>query len=138
MPSLKSNDGKIVVFFDGYCGLCNGAVDFLILRDKQNKFIYSPLQGEYIKTLKTDVNIKNLETLYVFDGQIIYEKTLAWRLLATELGGVWKWLAKLSFVLPLFVCDKIYDFIAKHRYKFFGRREVCRRPTAEEQKLFLP
>ena len=142
-PTIQFNvlqnkqDKKIVVFFDGFCGLCSWAVDFLIARDKHKKFKYSPLQGEHVKSLGLSLDLQNLDTLYVYDGEELLAKTKAWRFLAFKLGGIWKFLALLSFVVPLFVWDLIYDFIAKNRYKIFGKRETCRLPTPEEQELFL-
>lgn len=134
----SNQDKKIVVFFDGYCGLCSWAVDFLIVRDKHKKFRYSPLQGEYIKTLGLNLNLEKLDTLYVYHDGVTYEKTHALRKLAIGLGGVWNVLGILSIILPVFIWNFIYDRIAKNRYKIFGKRETCRLPTPEEQDLFLP
>lgn len=126
-----------IVFFDGYCGLCSWAVDFLMARDKQKKFKYSPLQGEYIKNLAINIDISNLDTLYVYDGQRLLTKTKAWRILAYELGGIWKVLSICSKIIPIFILDSIYDLIAKHRYKFFGKKENCRLPTPDEREFFF-
>ena len=135
---------KIVVFFDGYCGLCSQAVDFLIARDSQRKFLYSPLQGDFVRELnyrldskELQINPNNLQTLYVYDGKVVLEKTKAWQKLATELGGPWKVLARISFVIPNFILNLAYDVISKNRFKFFGKRETCRLPTTEEHHLFL-
>lgn len=137
MHKQSKENPFIIVFFDGYCGLCSWAVDFLIARDKHKKFKYSPLQGEYVKSLGLKLNLQNLDTLYVHDGEHLLAKTKAWRLLAFKLGGFWKFLAFLSYILPLFVWNFIYDLIAKNRYKIFGKRETCRLPTPEEQDLFI-
>lgn len=137
MHDRSKKSPYIIVFFDGYCGLCSWAVDFLMARDKNKKFKYSPLQGEYIKTLGLDLNLQDLQTLYVHDGKILLQKTKAWRFLAFQLGGPWKFLASMSYVFPLFFLDFIYDLIAKNRYKIFGKRETCRLPTVDEQDLFL-
>ncbi len=126
-----------VVFFDGFCGLCSGAVDFLIARDTQKKFKYSPLQGEYIKALNVNIDTNNLDTLYVYDGFKIFEKTKAWTLLAYELGGFWKFLSICSKIVPVFILDFFYDLIARYRYKIFGKKETCRLPSPEQRDLFL-
>ena len=128
---------KYVVFFDGYCGLCNRSVDVLIKSDTQRKFQYNPLQGEYIKTLDVDIDLNNLKTLYVYDGCKLISKTKAWRTLADELGGVWGMLATISRVIPVFILDFVYDLIAKSRYRIFGERSSCRMPTPEERDLFI-
>jgi predicted DCC family thiol-disulfide oxidoreductase YuxK len=131
------SDSRYIVFFDGYCGLCSWAVDFLIARDKQKKFKYSPLQGQYIKKLNIELNVLNLETLYVYDGKNILSKTKAWQVLAYELGGVWKFLSVVSKIIPIGLLDLIYDVVAKNRHKFFGKLDTCRLPTPEQRELFL-
>lgn len=138
MHKQSKENPFIIVFFDGYCGLCSWAVDFLMARDKHKKFKYSPLQGQYVKSLGLNLNLEKLDTLYVYHDGITYEKTHALRKLAVELGGVWDVLGIISIIFPVFVWSFIYDQIAKNRYKIFGKRETCRLPTAEEQDLFLP
>lgn len=135
-----------IVFFDGHCGLCNKAVDFILKRDQKNYFKFSPLQGQYIQSLISNpaislnlkaVDLKNLNTIYVYDGHQFYSKTKAIRRIAKGLGGGWAVLAFCSQILPLFVCDWIYDRVAANRYRFFGQSEHCRVPTKAQQQKFI-
>lgn len=105
--------------------------------------MFSPLQGEYIKKIKTNdnlknINLNNLDTLYVYDGQKILSKTKAVRLIGKNLGGVWKFISLISQALPLIICNWIYDLVAKNRYKIFGQTETCRLPSPSEASKFYP
>lgn len=84
-----------------------------------------------------DIDLKNLKTLYVYDGHKLLSKTKAWRTLADELGGVWGVLATVSRIIPVFILDFFYDLVAKSRYRVFGERPDCRIPTPEERDLFI-
>jgi predicted DCC family thiol-disulfide oxidoreductase YuxK len=132
----KIKEGTIV-FFDGVCGLCNASVDFLIREDTTARLKYSPLQGETIKKYSSNVDIKNLNTLYVWNGERMLSKSEAWVWLMSNLGGLWTLLSISLKIVPLSVLDLIYDYIARNRYKFFGQRDTCRLPSATERKLFL-
>lgn len=126
-----------IIFFDGVCGLCNRFVDFVIPRDKKRRFRYAPLQGE---TAKNKIgHLTELQTLksvvYYEDGKT-YTRSSAVLQIVAQLGGPW-WLAKIFFLVPRFLRDHIYEFIAEHRYQWFGKRETCRFPTPEERELFL-
>lgn len=112
-------------------------MDFLIKKDKYKKFKYSPLQGEYLKSLDLKIDKDDLNTLYVFDGENILFKTQAWRTLAFELGGLWRILAIFSRVIPNFILNYIYDLVAKYRFRFFGKLNSCRVPSSEEQDIFI-
>jgi predicted DCC family thiol-disulfide oxidoreductase YuxK len=141
----------MIVFFDGFCHLCNGFVDFVLKYEDHNssqkKIQFAPLQGETAKTvllpfLKTvspglDQNlVANPSTVIVLvDGQV-YTKSLAVLLVFRAMGSPWKifWLFR---YLPQFLRDAVYDFIAARRLIWFGEREVCRLPTEKEKGRLL-
>ena len=141
---------QTIVFFDGYCGLCNGVVDFMIDRDHERRLRYSPLQGETAKTLLSESERTDLDTVIVarrtFESADSpaslklekYRKSEAVFVALRELGPTYKTLADLGQVFPEFVRDTVYDLIAKNRFTLFGRRETCRAPSKEERTLFLP
>jgi predicted DCC family thiol-disulfide oxidoreductase YuxK len=129
---------KTIVFFDGHCGLCNGVVDFMILRDTSHNLLYSPLQGETAKTLLTEVERTDLNTVIVAHGDRRFKKSDAVFRALTDIGGVYKLLASVGRIFPKFVRDRVYDFVAQNRYDLFGRSDTCRLPSAEERALFLP
>lgn len=134
---------KYIVFFDGYCGLCSKAVNFIIKHDKNKKFKYSPLQGEFIKTISFNndkhkvKDIINLDTICLYNGPSLFIKTQAWRIILKELGGGYRLLYYLSYLLPAIILDQFYDLIAKNRYAFFGRLPHCRVPSETEKDLFV-
>ncbi len=125
-----------IIFFDGVCGLCNGFVDFVIARDKNNSFYFSPLQSDFAQKNLPAEFVNDLKTIVVkIDGQV-YKKSRAVLKVTNKLGGFWKLLSIARF-LPTFVLDFFYDYIATNRYKFFGKKETCRLPTPEEKIRFI-
>jgi predicted DCC family thiol-disulfide oxidoreductase YuxK len=126
-----------IIFFDGVCNLCNGFVDFLVSRDKEQVFFFAPLQGETARLrLAADVPAKLNSVVLWNQGQIL-EKSDAALMILQQLGGIW-WLSRLFWIVPAFLRDLIYDLVAVNRYRLFGRRETCRLPTPEEKARFLP
>lgn len=130
------NDKK-VLFFDGVCSLCNSSVDFIIKRDKDNIFYFSPLQSDYAKKALPKEITENLNTLVFLENGNIYLKSRAvFKILAYIKVGYWSYLRIFRF-LPTVFTDLIYSLVSKYRYKIFGRRNECRLPTKEEQEKFI-
>jgi predicted DCC family thiol-disulfide oxidoreductase YuxK len=127
-----------IVFFDGVCGLCNTAVDWILRVDRGAIFRFSPLQGEAAKRLSEIPRGKggDLGTVVVLDEGREYRKSDAVMRVLWRLGGVYRVLAWLR-VVPRFLRDAVYDGIARVRYRVFGKRDACRVPTAEERGRFL-
>lgn len=125
-----------VIFFDGYCGLCNGFIDFMMKVDKNAIFKFSPLQSDYAKANLPLSDVEDLKSVVVLiDGQT-YRKSEGVLKALGELGGIWK-LSSLVGSLPSGVLNKGYDLVAQNRYKIFGKRESCRLPTPEERARFI-
>jgi predicted DCC family thiol-disulfide oxidoreductase YuxK len=126
-----------VVFFDGYCNLCNGLVDWLIKKDKRNELKFASLQGlTASKALSSALVSAPMDTVIYFkDGQT-YQRSTAILKILMDLKSFWK-LAGIFFIVPDRVRDSVYKFIAKNRYRFFGKRDTCRVPTSEEKLRFL-
>ena len=123
-----------VIFFDGVCGLCNHSVLFILQRDHKDRFLYSPLQSPYALDLlpKYGGNPQELNTIYVLkdmnsDTPILLEKSAAACYILSELGGLWGVISYGRW-LPRFLRDFVYDCVAKTRYRFFGKKEVCMLP----------
>lgn len=125
-----------IIYFDGVCNLCNGFVDFVIQRDKEHLFHFAPLQG---KSAQQQLNAQDLglDSVVFYDNGHVYKKSIAVLKIASELGAGYRFFSKIASVLPVFILNFLYDFIAKNRYLFFGKKETCRLPTPEERKLFL-
>ncbi len=129
-----------VVFFDGVCGLCSSFVDWLFAEDANQIFRVSALQSQYANK-NLDVEYRAVEnedptSLILKDETGVYNKSTAVIKVAARLGGMMRW-AVVFQVVPRFVRDGAYDFVAKNRYKWFGKKESCRLPTRSERKRFL-
>lgn len=127
-----------IVMFDGVCNLCNDAVDFIIVRDKKDKFKFGALQDETSKEILEEFDVKEdyLDSIILIRKDKIYYKSRAALEISRNLSGLWP-LAYALIVIPSFIRDPIYDWIAKNRYKWFGKRETCRFPSDEERAKFL-
>jgi predicted DCC family thiol-disulfide oxidoreductase YuxK len=129
---------KPVVLFDGVCNLCNGSVLFIIKRDAQSKLKFASLQSEYGADQMKRFNLPSSalnSVLLVKDGQL-FQKSNAALEIARMLDGMWPWLYAFKIV-PLFMRDFIYDWIAGNRYRWFGRKEACMIPTLEMRARFI-
>lgn len=131
---------KKVVIFDGVCNLCNGAVLFVIKRDKKNQFLFAPLQGEFGKHIITKFNINTSQMdsiiLYNPENEKISFKSEAALKISSDLTFPIKLLA-IFIIIPSFIRNWVYEFIANHRYKWFGKKAFCMIPTPELKNRFL-
>jgi len=138
-------NNRQVVLFDGVCNFCNFWVNFIIDRDAGDSFRFAALQSvkgqELLKKFK--LNTGDFwqshgfpDTFILIDGEKFYKKSAAALRISKKLNGAWKIFYAL-IIIPKPIRDFIYSAIAKHRYKFFGKREVCRVPTEEEKNKFL-
>ncbi|MBN7811690.1 thiol-disulfide oxidoreductase DCC family protein [Algoriphagus sp. H41] len=127
-----------VILFDGVCNLCNTSVDFVLKRDKQDRFLVGALQGEEGQKILSQFGAdpSYLDSLVLVEhGEIYFRSTAALRI-AKQLPGLWPLLYGL-IILPRPVRDGIYDWIGRNRYRWFGKKETCRLPTPEEKAKFL-
>lgn len=131
---------KQLILFDGVCNLCNGSVLYVIKRDKDNKFLFAPLQGEIGQELINAFNIDTEQTdsIILYDPEMrrIYHKSSAALRVAKSLNFPTN-LLSVFFVIPTFIRNWVYDFIARNRYKWFGRKDSCMIPTPELQAKFI-
>lgn len=125
-----------IIFFDGVCNLCNGAVNFVIDRDPKGKFKLAPLQSAIAADYLKKEQLDNLNSIALFEDGIIYQKSTAALKIAKKLRGAWP-LLYTFIIIPPFIRDFVYDFIAKNRYKWFGKQETCRLPTPDIKARFL-
>ncbi|MEK2645693.1 thiol-disulfide oxidoreductase DCC family protein [Bdellovibrio sp. BCCA] len=125
-----------VVFFDGVCHLCNGFVDAVISRDKSHTLLFAPLQGTTAEELLPSEDRVKLDTVIYFEAGKIYHRSAAILKILTKLGGLYKILS-IAWIIPGPMRDMIYNWVAKNRYAWFGKREFCRLPTKEERSYLL-
>jgi predicted DCC family thiol-disulfide oxidoreductase YuxK len=127
-----------IILFDGVCNLCNGFVQFILKRDTKDVFRFGSLQSEQAQLLLKQYAPKtiDLSTVVLLDGGTAATESDAVLLIAKKLGGVWS-ILYVFIILPKFVRDALYRFVARHRYKIFGQRDSCMIPTPEIQKKFI-
>ena len=127
-----------IILFDGVCNLCNGAVNFVIKRDTGNVFKFTPLQEKQgVLLLKTHaVDTQKLDSIVLIENGNVYIKSSAALRIAKKLSGPWP-LFFVLLIIPSFIRDGVYDFIAKNRYKWFGKKEQCMIPTPGSREKFL-
>ena len=129
-------DATSVLFFDGVCNLCNRTVDFLIRRDKKHALRFAPLQGTSAQELLDSSKFEALPSVVLLDKSGVYQRSSAVLRAVAKLGGLWP-LMKVFLIVPRPIRDAVYNWIAKNRYKWFGKRDSCRLPTTEERAMFL-
>ncbi len=128
------------IFYDGHCGLCHGAVKFVIARDPQGRFFrYAPLQGATFAALVSAERREELPDSVVVltdDGRLLIRSD-AFIHIVRRLGGFWSVIGAVVAVIPRAIRDGVYDFIARVRFRIFGRRpEVCPVTPAELRARF--
>ncbi|MEM9928568.1 MAG: thiol-disulfide oxidoreductase DCC family protein [Bacteroidota bacterium] len=128
-----------ILFFDGVCNLCNGAVQWFITRDKQGVLRFASLQSDLGQELlpAAGVDPTSLSSLVLLEDGKAYTKSGGALRAAAHLGGSWKALAKTMFIFPSFLRDGVYDFIARNRYRWFGKEEACMLPRPEWKARFV-
>jgi len=132
-------EGKKIILFDGVCNLCNGAIQFVIKRDKKDVFRYAPLQSEIGQQMISERGIDTFKTdsiILVEPGVAYYTKSEAALEIASEFGGLWP-LFQIFKWMPASLRDMVYDFVARNRYTWFGKKNQCMIPTPELQAKFL-
>jgi predicted DCC family thiol-disulfide oxidoreductase YuxK len=138
VPTSSPAAGHALVLFDGVCNLCNGSVQFIIDRDPRGYFTFAALQSEAaapaLSRCGRDPEMLDSIVL-VEEGRCFTRSTAALRI-ARRLSGLWP-AFYLGIVIPRVLRDMLYDLIARHRYRWFGRTESCRIPTPELRARFL-
>jgi len=132
------NKAHKILLFDGVCNLCNASVLFVIRRDKKKEIKYAAIQSKQGKMLLQQYHIEEAylgSLIFIEDGKAYLKSTGALRL-CKYLKGWWPAFYLFIFVPP-FIRNAVYDFVAKNRYQWFGKKETCMVPTVELKSLFL-
>ena len=137
MIDLPKN--KKLILFDGICNLCNDSVLRVIKNDRKNTFIFTALQSEtgqkIINHLKIDIS--KTDSIILYESDVLYDiKSTAALKIMNDFGGFWK-ATQLFLIFPEKFRNLIYDYIAKNRYKWFGKKENCMIPSPELKVKFL-
>lgn len=122
---MSTEQKKIIIQFDGICVLCSSTVRFLLKADRRKKFLFQSLQAS-----------KELESVVVIDGEKRYEYADALLKIGNELGGIFVLINVLK-ILPPTLRNKLYRWIAKNRYAWFGTRNTCFLPEEKDRNRFI-
>jgi predicted DCC family thiol-disulfide oxidoreductase YuxK len=136
--SGRCDSVQSILFFDGVCGLCNKAVDFVLTRDQSGQIKFAPLQGDTARQLLSPADLQNLDSMVFWVEGRTYRKSSAAVRILWRLGMFWQIMGTLLWLIPLPLRQLGYTLVAKYRYRFFGKKESCRMPTPAERSRFLP
>lgn len=121
--------------FDGHCHLCSGFVQFIIRRDPHTKFHFASFSSDFAKEWFLESRMDQ-DTIILLENQKIYTKSDAALRIASALKGLYPLLG-IFRIVPRIIRDKVYDWIATHRYQWFGKKDHCMIPTEANKKRFL-
>ncbi len=127
-----------ILLFDGLCNLCNGAVNFILKRDKIGKFKFAALQSEIGNKLCKQHNIDTniIDSIVLIKNDKVYIKSTAVLEILKDMPIGWR-VFRSGIILPKVIRDYLYDLIAKHRYRIFGKKDECPIPPEDVQDRFL-
>jgi predicted DCC family thiol-disulfide oxidoreductase YuxK len=122
----------VIVVFDAQCLLCDGWVRFLLRHDKHQRLRFASIQGAQGLALlqRAGLQVEGLQTLLLVDGERSWQHTAAILRVLHALGGFWR-LAWLGWLVPAPIRDALYRWLARNRYRWFGRSETCLLPPAD-------
>jgi predicted DCC family thiol-disulfide oxidoreductase YuxK len=127
-----------ILLFDGWCSLCNASVNFVLKRDPSHQLCVGAIQQPEGQRLLRQVGLPAdyLATLVLVENDTVYLGSTAALRVAKKLSGAWPLLYPL-IVVPTWLRDPIYNWVSKHRYRWFGKKSTCRLPTDAEKERFL-
>lgn len=123
-----------IVLFDGVCNLCNGFVQFVLKRDPRGRFRFASLQSDSARQLLGPDGPR--ETIVLLEAGKMYVRSAAALRIARGLRFPWPLLVIFA-VIPRPLRDRLYDWVARNRYRWFGKRDACMLPTPQMRGRFL-
>ena len=129
---------KSLILFDGVCNLCDSSVQFILLRDKKDRFRFASLQSDYGQIILKQHNLptEKFNSLALIENGKLYQRSTGALRIARRLKGAWPMLFAF-IIVPPFIRNFVYDFIARNRYRWFGKKESCMMPRPEWKQKFL-
>lgn len=127
-----------MILFDGVCNFCNSSVQFVIKRDPKRYFRYAPLQSAYgqAELARYGLPVESFGSFVLVEDGKAYTRSTASLRVARKLSGAWPVLYAF-IIVPAFLRNMVYEFVAQNRYRWFGKRAQCMIPNAEQRALFL-
>lgn len=137
MSETPDINTKTILFFDGNCGLCNRSVKFVLRKEKNKELFFSPLQSEFAKKILQQFNLENkADTMLLLENGKIHARSSAALRSTKYLKGLWP-SAQALLIVPPFIRNYIYNYIAKNRITWFGIADYCDMMTPELKKRFI-
>ena len=137
--SINLENNKQLILFDGVCNLCEASVQYVIKHDKNDVFRYTALESDVGQQILRKYNIDRTKMdsilLYSSENGISYKSTAALKI-ASKLGFP-RNLMGIFLIVPAFIRNSVYDYIAKNRYQWYGKKDACMIPTPELKSKFL-
>ncbi len=140
---MSQTETNPIVLYDGVCGLCNHLVQFILKRDRNDRFRFASLQSDFTREVLTrhGVDPDDLDTVYVIRRHAQPNEQLLGRsdailYMLEQLGGVWK-LMTVGRILPRAFRDAVYKIVARNRYRVFGKHESCMLPEPKHRAKFV-
>jgi predicted DCC family thiol-disulfide oxidoreductase YuxK len=136
MISLKNSS---IILFDGVCNLCNGSLQFVLKHDVKKRFLFASLQSDAATNILLQLNQKSFkyyDSIILVENEKVFIKSTAALRIAKKLKGLVS-LVYVFIIVPKPLRDLIYDYIAKNRYKWFGKKNKCMIPDKEVANRFL-
>jgi predicted DCC family thiol-disulfide oxidoreductase YuxK len=135
-------DRHRVLLYDGVCGFCDATVQFILKHDRSRRMRFAPLNGDYARRVfRRHPKLNGVDSLVLIETDLgghewISVRSNAVMRIALYLGGFWR-CAIIFKLIPRFLRDAAYDLFARHRYRWFGRRNECAVPSARVRARFL-
>jgi predicted DCC family thiol-disulfide oxidoreductase YuxK len=138
------NESSPIILYDGVCGLCNRLVQFLLKHDGRGRLRFASLQSDFAAKVlqRHGIDAKDLDTVQVIEnyeqpGERVLQRSDAILRAGSELGGFWSFSAGAGKVIPRALRDVIYRFVARNRYRVFGKYDTCMLPEPNQRSRFL-
>ena len=135
---------RLIVFYDGVCGLCNRLVQFLLKRDGHDRLRFASLQSDFASKVlsRHGIDPKDLDTVHVVENydqatERVLNRSDAILRAGRELGGMWAFAANIGRLVPRPLRNLFYRFVASNRYRVFGKYETCMLPAPQHRAKFL-
>lgn len=136
-PTFIGMAAQPILLFDGVCNLCNGAVNLIIKHDPKAVFRFASLQSTAAQQLLLQYgDLKKFDSVLLLENGQLFQKSTAVLNVLRHLRWYWQW-TQVFWLVPKFIRDAVYDLIAKNRYAWFGKKDVCMVPTPEISGRFL-
>lgn len=130
--------GKALLLFDGVCNFCNGSIQYILERDRHEKFCFASLQSPLGRAVTAALGIppQSMDTFIMLESGRAYIRSNAALGVLRRMGG-WRSLFYGLIVIPRPLRDAVYSLIADNRYRWFGKRDSCMMPTPEIRRRFI-